>query len=145
MEEENKISRRPKGPRGMRVAEKAKDFKGSIKRLVSELKEHKIIIVALFLAMLSSILSIFAPNRLSDLTNEISKGLMQPIMNMDEVKRTTLLLVGLYVCSSLFNYIQAICMTTVSNKFAKSLRSKISSKINKLPLKYFDKHQTGDI
>ncbi len=145
MEEENKISRRPKGPSGMRVAEKAKDFKGSIKRLVSELKEHKIIIVALFLAMLSSILSIFAPNRLSDLTNEISKGLMQPIMNMDEVKRITLLLVGLYVCSSLFNYIQAICMTTVSNKFAKSLRSKISSKINKLPLKYFDKHQTGDI
>ena len=61
------------------------------------------------------------------------------------MKNIALILATLYICSSLFTYIQSICMTNVSNKFAKKLRSRISTKINKLPLKYFDKHQSGDI
>ena len=146
MSNETRTPRRgPMGPgHGPGAGEKAKDFKSAIKRLFKELKGFKaLIIVALILAALSSILSIFTPNRLSDLTDEISKGLMMD-MNMDAIKSITLLLVGLYLCSSLFNYIQAICMTDVANKFAKSLRSRISIKINKLPLKYFDRHQAGD-
>ena len=130
----------------MGVGEKAKDFKSAIKRLFSELKGFKgLVILAIILAMFSAILSISAPNRLSDLTNEISEGLINPIMNMDEIKNIALILVAIYLSSALFNYIQSICMTTVANKFANKLRSRISIKINNLPLRYFDKHQSGDI
>ena len=210
-----------KGPRGfggpgMGAGEKARDFKSAIKRLFSELKGYKVIITfALILAIGSSILSIFAPNKLSDLTDKISEGLVinrnnmeqlsttitsnlsqgemkdieidkvkisvqdqyefmnkmkevgdsadvntiyhkidelpeaiqqviKPFMDIEAIKKLTLILVCMYLCSSLFNYIQAICMTNVANKFAKNLRSRISVKINKLPLKYFDRHQSGD-
>ena len=128
----------------MGTGEKAKDFKSAIKRLFKELNVYKILIsVAIILAILSSVLSILAPNRLSDLTDEIQKGLMG-MMDLDKVKSIALFLAGLYLCSALFNYIQAISMTHVANKFANRLRSSISQKINKLPLKYFDKHQAGD-
>ena len=66
-------------------------------------------------------------------------------MNMPNIKGLTVFLFGMYVTSALFNYTQSIIMTTVANKFAKVLRNSISVKINKLPLKYFDKHQSGDI
>ena len=78
MSNEHNRTRPPKrGPgAGMRPVEKAKDFKSAIKRLFNELKGFKMfIILALILAALSSVLSIFAPNRLSDLTNEIQKGI----------------------------------------------------------------------
>ena len=64
---------------------------------------------------------------------------------MVKVKSIAIFLVILYIISALFNYIQSILMTITSNKFAKKLRSSISKKINKLPLKYFDTHETGDI
>ena len=144
--EQNKTRPPRRGPGSkMNPVEKAKDFKSAIKRLFNELKSFKMfIIVALVLAALSSILSIFAPNRLSDLTNEIQKGIMSPVMDMDTIKNIVFLLIGIYICSAVFSYIQAICMTDVANKFARSLRSRISQKINKLPLKYFDRHQAGD-
>ena len=192
--------------------EQAKDFKSAIIRLFKELKGFKfLIILSLILAMLGSILSIVAPNKLSKLTDEISNGLMvntdnleiisnnitnngtnlksfeidgititvedqikllqmmeenkdmtalyskidelpnsiktviEPHMNMDAIKQIVLFLAVLYVLSALFNYIQSISMTDVSNKFAKKLRNRISIKINKLPLKYFDNHAIGDI
>ena len=129
----------------MNAGEKAKDFKSAIKRLFKELKGFKILItVAIILAILSAVLSIVAPDQLSNLTDEISAGL-RGNMNMENIKHITLLLLGLYIGSAIFNYIQSVCMTDVANKFAKSLRSRISIKINKLPLKYFDKHQSGDI
>ena len=138
-------------PRGMRPgrgqnpAEKAKDFKGAMKRLFSELKDFKIlIIVSLVLAIIGSILSIVAPNQLSNLTDEISNGLLTGI-NMEAINKIALLLATLYILSALFTFIQSICMTDVSNKFAKSLRTRISKKINKLPLRYFDKNSIGDI
>ena len=73
------------------------------------------------------------------------REVIEPIMNMDKIKSITLLLVCMYLASALFTYIQFICMTNVANKFANKLRGRISIKINKLPLKYFDKHQVGDI
>ena len=113
--------------------------------MFKELKGFKILItVAIILAILSAVLSIVAPDQLSNLTDEISAGL-RGNMNMENIKHITLLLLGLYIGSAIFNYIQSVCMTDVANKFAKSLRSRISIKINKLPLKYFDKHQSGDI
>ncbi len=126
------------------TGEKAKNFKNAIKRLLKELKRYRIlIIIALILAILSSTLSIFAPNRLSDLTDEIQKGLMG-VMDLDTIKGIALFLTTLYLCSALFNFIQSICMTNVANRFANHLRRNISKKINRLPLKYFDKHQAGD-
>ena len=131
--------------RGEDPTDKAKDFKGAMKRLFSELKPFKILIfIAIVLAFLGSIMSIIAPNKLSDLTDEISKGLMGT-MDMVAVKKLALTLASLYIASALFTFIQSIAMTDVANKFAKSLRSRISHKINKLPLRYYDKHLIGDI
>ena len=73
------------------------------------------------------------------------KEAIEPVMDMGKIKGITLLLVCMYLASALFTYIQSICMTNVSNKFANNLRNQISIKINKLPLKYFDKNQVGDI
>lgn len=71
--------------------------------------------------------------------------LIEPYMDMDAIKKIALFLLTLYLTSALFNYIESILMTNVSNGFAKELRGKISHKINLLPLKYFDAHQLGDI
>ena len=130
---------------GPAPAEKAKDFKSAIKRLFKELNIFKIaIVISFILAILSSILSIMAPNKLADLTDEISKGLMG-MMDLDAVKAIAIFLAIIYIASALFNFIQSIIMTEVANIFAKSLRTRISKKINKLPLRYFDKNSTGDI
>ena len=82
--------------------------------------------------------------KLDELPKSIRKAI-NPYMNINKIKQISLFLLILYVLSSLFTYIQAIIMATVSNKFANNLREKISNKINKLPLKYFDKHLSGDI
>ena len=125
---------------GPAPAEKAKDFKSAIKRLFKELNIFKIaIVISFILAILSSILSIMAPNKLADLTDEISKGLMG-MMDLDAVKAIAIFLAIIYIASALFNFIQSIIMTEVANRFAKSLRTRISKKINKLPLRYFDKN-----
>ena len=73
------------------------------------------------------------------------KKVIEPTMNMNKIKGIALFLVTVYLLSALFSYIESISMTIVANKFAKKLRSNISTKINKLPLKFFDAHQSGDI
>ena len=145
----NNESRPPRrGPMGRGPGvpgEKAKDFKGAVRRLISELKTYKMfIIIALILAVAGSVLSIIAPNRLSSLTDEISTGLMGN-MNLSKIKHIALILACMYIASALFNFIQGIIMTIIANKFAQNLRSRISKKINKLPLRYFDLHPIGDI
>ena len=82
--------------------------------------------------------------KIDEMPNSI-KTIVEPTMNMNSIKRICLFLVILYVCSALFTYIESIAMTNVSNKFARSLRGRISKKINRLPLSYFDKNTTGDI
>ena len=76
---------------------------------------------------------------------ESVQKVIKPFMDMDAIKNIVIVLVSLYLSSALFNFIQSICMTNVANKFAKKLRTRISKKINTLPLKYFDRHSTGDI
>jgi len=76
---------------------------------------------------------------------ESIQNVIKPFMDMDAVCDIALFLAILYILSAVFNYIESISMTDVANKFAKILRRRISVKINRLPLKYFDKHQTGDI
>ena len=148
--------RGPMGGPGMGpgAGEKAKDFKSAVKRLVKELGKFKIlIIIALILAIAGAVLSISAPDRLSKLTDEIQAGIIpkmengqiiMPEMNMDAIKSIAISLVILYLFSAICTFIQSICMTEVANNFARSLRTRISVKINKLPLSYFDRHQSGD-
>ena len=83
--------------------------------------------------------------RLIDLLPEAIKERIEPSIDMNKVKNIALFLATIYILSSIFGYIQGYTMTTVSNNYAKSLRSKISKKINILPLKYFDSHETGDV
>ncbi len=256
-------------PGGPRVQEKSKDFFGSMKRLLKNLKTWKILMVlALTLAMISAILSLIAPNKLSDLADEIGIGLaprvdnfekintavagnfdeetlkakmneiisspdiseedkmafqavmqrmrdvkeeekgtllfslpdsilkillkeitvdgvkisvdnqiemihllkeignetstanalaildklpepifelIKPKMDIDKIRSLVIIMGSIYVISALFSYIQSLSMTQVSNKFAKTLRTNVSNKINTLPLKYFDTHENGDI
>ena len=131
--------------RGANLEDKAKDFKGAIKRLFSELNPFRVLIaVSILLAIIGAGLSIIAPNILSKLTDEISKGLMGS-MDMGKIKKIALMLSLMYIASTVFEIIQSFFMTDVANKFAKNLRQRISTKINKLPLRYFDKTTKGDI
>ena len=143
----NKDNRRManRGPKGMIPGEKANDFAGSIKKLIDYNKPFLVLIlIALILSMISSILAIIGPDKLKDMTNVITKGLMTGI-NLEKVKSIGLLLVCFYSLSLIFNYIQGLIMAHVTNKFSEQMRSEISVKINKLPLAFFDKTTVGDI
>ncbi|MDO4467302.1 MAG: ABC transporter ATP-binding protein [Bacillota bacterium] len=82
--------------------------------------------------------------QLDKMPNSI-QSLIKPKMDMDRIVKISLFLAGLYILSATFTYVQALIMATVSNRFAQELRNRISVKINKLPLQFFDHHQTGDI
>lgn len=125
--------------------EKPKDFKASFKKLITYNKPFIVLVcIALMLSMLSSILSIIGPDKLKDMTNVIVNGLMIGI-DLEKIKEIGLLLVCFYSLSLIFNYIQGLIMATVTNKFSCKMRSEISSKINRLPLSYFDKTTIGDV
>lgn len=135
--------RRNVGPN--RVHEKPKNFKKSIIKLLSYNKKLRpFYIVAIILALASSICSIIGPNKLSELTDEITAGLMTGI-NFERVTSIAIFLLTVYLLSALFNFLTGFIMATSANKLAKEMRTKISLKINKLPLKYFDNHSYGDI
>ena len=124
---------------------KAKDFKKTIKQLVSYCKVYlPIIIIALVLAMAGAIFNIMGPEMLSKITDLITEGLMTSI-DLDEVVKVASILAFLYGLGFLFNYIQGFIMATVTQRVSKKLRTDISTKINRLPLKYFDSTSTGDV
>ena len=138
-------NRRPHGPMGRFNSEKPKDFKKSIKMLFKYSKEYvPFIIIAIILTTASSIFSIIGPDKLKDITDVITKGLMTSI-NLDEIKSIGIFLIIIYLLGAVFNYIQGFIMATINNKFSKKLRKEISNKINKLPLNYFDKNSYGDV
>lgn len=125
--------------------DKAKDFIGSIKKLLRYNRPFiTLICIALVLSMFSSILSIIGPDKLKDMTNIITEGIRSGI-DLNKIKHIGLLLVTFYSLSFIFYYIQGIIMASVTNHSAKKMRSDISNKINKLPLSYFDKTTVGDV
>lgn len=124
--------------------EKAKDFNAAIKRMIKELKPfYAPTIIATLFASIGSIIAIITPNKLSELTDEITLGLTSA-MNFDAVWGIVVVVGVLFVVSLVFEIVEAFLMTDVSNNFARMLRSRISEKINRLPLRFFDNHQTGD-
>ncbi len=140
----NQNKPRPFGPPGMGGGEKAKNFKKSIARLVKYLKPYFFIIfVAIFFAIASSIFSIVGPSKLKEIVDVITNGFMIKI-DLDKIKDIALFLAIIYALSCLFGYIQGFIMATITNKFSKKLRSELSLKINKLPLKFFDNNSYGD-
>lgn len=146
MDNEQNNKQHGHGPMGRgRVQEKPKNFRNAIKKLFHYLNKFlPFIIVALVLSSISSILEIYGPNKLSDLTDEITKGLMVG-MDFNAIKSISTFILILYAVSAFLDYIQSFTMATVANKFAKKLRTRITEKINKLPLRYFDTHSYGDI
>jgi ATP-binding cassette, subfamily B, multidrug efflux pump len=119
--------------------------KTSLKQLISYCKAYiPIISVALVLAMLGSVFNIVGPELLSQITDFITEGLMTSI-DLDAVVHIATILAFLYGLGFIFNYIQGYIMATVTQRVSKKLRSEISTKINRLPLKYFDSTSTGDV
>lgn len=132
------------GKRGAN-SEKAKDFKKSMLNLFNYSKRFLMpIIIAIVLAILSSILYIVGPDKLRDITNLITEGILTGI-DIKEVKHIAIILVIIYVLSAIFEYLEQFIMATVTNKFSKKLRRDITTKINRMPLRYFDKNSYGDI
>lgn len=136
----------PGGPRGgMGPGEKAKDFKNTLGKLIAYCKTYlPMIIVALILAVAGAIFSIIGPGKLSDITDIIINGIMTDI-DLDAIGEIALLLATLYGLGFVFNYIQGFIMATVTQKVSNSLRTNISQKINRLPLKYFDSTNYGNV
>ena len=126
--------------------EVSKDFKGSMIRLIKNLAPWKwTMIFALTVAMISAILALITPDKLSEFADVIRLGIVNSSIDMTEVKRLAILRGSLYLGSAVLSFIEGFSTTTVSNYFARNLRSRISDKINKLPLKYFDSHEAGDV
>lgn len=141
-------------PRMRGPVDKPADFGAVALKLVKYCKKYvPAIIVALILGAVSTICQIIGPDQLKNMTNAIAKGLPalvhgKPVMgavDMDEVTRIAWLLVGLYVGYAILGYAQHWMMATVTQRIGQSLRRSISDKINKLPLKYFDRTSYGDV
>ncbi|WEV52890.1 ABC transporter ATP-binding protein [Bifidobacterium sp. ESL0704] len=141
-------------PRMRGPVEKPADFGGVMAKLVRYCKKYvPAIVVALVLGAAGTICQIIGPDQLKNMTNAIAKGLPamvhgKPVMgavDMGEVTRIAWLLVGLYAGYAVLGYVQQWMMATVTQRVGQSLRRSISDKINKLPLKYFDKTSYGDV
>lgn len=128
-----------------RKVESASNFKLAMKKLIISLKPfYHLIIPAFILAMISAIFSIIGPGKLSDITDIITDGIVTGI-DLDKVTEIGIFLIIIYSLSTIFGYVQGFIMATVTNKFSYTLRDKISKKINRLPLRYFDKTSYGDV
>lgn len=186
-------------PRPMRSNNNtSKDFKGSMKKVFKSIKPWSVpITISLVLALISAILSLIAPNKLTTLTDYITEGLtprinettinniannpnisfenknqfytlinkqdksnlikdidalpsdiyeeIKPMINLEAIKNTALVLALIYIISSLFSYLEQIIMAHISVSYSKKMRTKITEKISRLPLSYFDTHENGDI
>ncbi len=136
---------------GPGATEKARDFKGTLKKLLKIISEYKILIILAFLfAVGSTIFSIVSPKILGNATTEIYNGIIAKIngtggIDFSAIRTILLCLAALYIVSALFNYIQNLIMTHVSQRASYKLRSEISHKLNRLPMSYYDKQNTGDI
>lgn len=140
------------GPHGMmKGGEKAKDFKGTMKKLINYLSVYKIsIIIVILFAIASTIFLIVGPKILGRVTTKLFEGIVSKIAGTGSIdfiyiRNTLLLLLGLYVISSLFRYVQNYVMSGVSMKVSYKLRKDISKKINLMPLKYFDTTSKGEV
>lgn len=135
----------------VRGTEKAKDFSGTFARLFRYLKPYYWFLLAVIIfAIASTVFSIIGPKILSKATDKLIAGISAKIqstggIDFTYINKILLLLLGLYLLSMLFNYVQSWITSGISQKVAYSLRKDIAEKIDRLPLSFFDKHASGDI
>ena len=151
------MSKRQGGPMGggphggMGAGEKAKDFKGTIKKLMKYLSEYKIgLIFVLLFAIGSTIFNIAGPKILGKATTEIFTGLVGKVsgssgIDFEKIAHILIFLMCLYVTSAIFSFIQGYIMTGVSQKLTYRLRKEILEKINRMPMNYFDTRTHGEV
>ena len=134
-----------KGPPGRGPGEKPKNVKSSMLELIKYLKPwYKPIAVALLFSIIGTALTLIAPDKLAQLTNDISDGLAAGI-DMELIVKSIITILIIYIGSSLVTCASSYIMITVMQKLAWSMRTSISHKINKLPLKFFDRVTVGDV
>ena len=121
------------------------EFKKNIAKLVVFMRPYYLpILLSLVFTVGATLISIFAPQILSDLVNVITASFGGSPVNMTELGRFAFILIVFYSCNALCTYVSSFVMTTVSQKMSRSLRTEISDKINRVPLRYFDAHPYGD-
>ena len=132
--------------------EKAKDFKGTMKKLISYLSSYKLaILLVIVFAIGSSVFNIVGPKILGNATTKLFEGLVSKVSNsgggidFDAIFRTLTILASLYIISSIFSFVQTFITSDISQKVSYNLRKSISEKINKLPLNYYDKKTNGEV
>lgn len=142
----------PMGPGMMRGGEKARDFKGTMKKLIQYLSVYKVsIIIVLIFAIASTIFSIVGPKILGNATTKLFEGVVAQIagtgtgIDFVYIRNIILELLVLYLVSAAFSYVQGWIMTDVSMKVTYQFRKEISQKINRMPLRYFDGTNHGEI
>ena len=137
-----------RGPHGHGPAmrgEKADNFRLAWRRLFQYMDRYRApFIAALVIACVGTVLTLAGPNLISDVTDLIQEGLYGP-MDLDGVVSICLILVALYALSAVLTFVQQYIMTTISQRTASNFRRDISTKINRLPLRYFDSNTTGDV
>lgn len=132
------------------VTEKAKDFKGTLKKLIKYMSDYKIsLLIVIIFAILSTVFSIIGPKILGNTITELANGFMLKItntgaINFNKIGTMLLCLLILYLISAIFTYIQGYIMTGISQKTTYKLRKEISEKVNRLPIAYFDKKTNGE-
>ena len=140
----------PGGP-GMIPVEKAKDFKGSIGKLIAYIGRYKLaILVVMIFAVVGTVFNVVGPKVLGKATTTLSDGLMAKIagtggIDLTKISRILLFVLALYVVSALFTFIQHYIMSTISQKICYRLRKEISEKINRMPMKYFESRTYGEV
>ncbi|SDB36653.1 ABC transporter ATP-binding protein [Eubacterium oxidoreducens] len=141
------------GPPGGNIGnvEKAKDFKGSLGKLLKYMGKFKVALVfVIIFAAGSTVLNVFGPKTLGKATTELASGLMAKIygtgsIDFGAIGKILLLVLGLYICGAILNLIQGWIMTGISQKVAYNLRRDISKKINRMPMKYFESNTYGEV
>jgi ATP-binding cassette subfamily B protein len=136
---------------GPMAVEKAKDFKGTSKKLLTYVSKYKIsLFIVIIFAIASTIFSILGPKILGNATTELYTGLISKIsggdgINFSKIGKILLFLLCLYIISAIFSYIQGFIMSGVSQKLTYNLRNQLSEKIHKLPFSYFDTKTNGEV
>lgn len=143
--------RGPGGHGGMMPGEKAKDFKGTTRKILSYIGSYKIAIVLVMIsAVAGTVFNIVGPKVLSKATTEIFNGLVSKVsggagIDFHKVGVILLILLGLYCVSALFSFIQGYIMSGISQKLSFRMRKEISEKINRMPLAYFESKTVGEV
>jgi len=138
----------PPGSGMTRPPEKAKDFKGTLKRLLKYLKPYNFLMLAVAaFSILSTIFSIISPRVMGFITTHLYEGISSAAVTIDRsyISRILLVLGGLYLASGIFGYAQQFIMADISQKLVYDLRKEINEKLHRLPLSFFDSKTTGEI